>query len=224
MAAIGGPSIAGELAARCHTSVVIAGSGQALLDRIAEMLHTPYYHLRTSTDLVGVEICAALKNLYTLAVGMVRGQRDKEGAAGDGVAMHNLAAAVFTQALAEIAYLVDSMGGQVRSVYTLPGAGDLYVTCQSGRNSRMGNLLGSGLSYSQAKSQHMPDDTVEGAELALAIGPTIEVMVTRRELGGAALPLLRTIIAVVGSETPVYLPWDEFFSETPRAAAPSVFR
>jgi glycerol-3-phosphate dehydrogenase (NAD(P)+) len=64
LAAIGGPSIAGELAALRHTCVVLTGSNQALLEEIAALLRTPYYHIWTSTDVIGVEVCVALKNLY----------------------------------------------------------------------------------------------------------------------------------------------------------------
>jgi glycerol-3-phosphate dehydrogenase (NAD(P)+) len=126
--------------------------------------------------------------------------------------MHNAAAAIFAQSLLEMAYLVRVWGGQVRSVYTLPGAGDLYATCQSGRNGRMGRLIGLGLTYSQAKAEHMPDDTVEGAELALAIGPTIEAMLARGELDRAALPLLQAVINIVCHEAPPHIPWEEFFA------------
>jgi glycerol-3-phosphate dehydrogenase (NAD(P)+) len=213
LAAIGGPSIAGELAARRHTSVVItADADQALLDKIVGLLRTPYYHIWTSADIVGVEVCVALKNLYALAVGLVEGLLEKGGVADNGTAMHNPASAIFAQGLWETAYLVEHMGGQQRSVIILPGAGDLYVTCQGGRNSRMGRLLGLGKRYSQAKAQHMPDDTVEGAELALAIGPTIEAMVAKGELDGAALPLLRAVIDIVCHDGPVEIPWDAFFA------------
>ena len=65
--------------------------------------------------------------------------------------MHNLAAALFAQGLAETAYLVQhKLGGGIETVYSLPGAGDLYVTTQGGRNSRMGRLLGMGMPYSSA--------------------------------------------------------------------------
>jgi len=211
LAAIGGPSIAGELAARRHTCVVLAGSDQAMLDQIADLLRTPYYHLWTSTDIIGVEVCVALKNLYALAVGLVEGWTEKAGEAYNGAAMHNTASAIFAQSLWEIGHLVQYLGGQSRSVYTLPGAGDFYATCQSGRNSRMGRLIGLGMTYRQAKTQHMPEDTVEGAELALAIGPTIEVLVSQRELDGAALPLLRAVIDIVCHEKPPHIAWEEFF-------------
>lgn len=210
VAAIGGPSIAGELAARRHTCVVITGSNQILLDKIAGLLRAPYYHIWTNTDMVGVEVCVALKNLYALAVGLVGGLLEKAGRADNGAEMHNLAAAIFAQGLSEMAYIVEYMGGQPHNVYTLPGAGDLYVTCQGGRNSRMGRWLGLGMPYSRAKAEHMPDDTIEGAELARAIGPTVETMIERGRLDPARLPLMRMMIDIVCHDGPVDIPWDDF--------------
>jgi glycerol-3-phosphate dehydrogenase (NAD(P)+) len=211
VAAIGGPSIASELAVCRHTCVVLAGSDQAMLDQIANLLRTPYYHLWTSTDIIGVEVCVALKNLYALAVGLVKGWTERAGEADNEAVMHNTASAIFAQSLWEISHLVQYLGGQPRSVYTLPGAGDFYATCQSGRNGRMGRLIGLGMSYRQAKAQHMPDDTVEGAELASAIGPTIEALVFQEELDGAALPLLRSVIDIICHEKLPYIAWDKFF-------------
>jgi glycerol-3-phosphate dehydrogenase (NAD(P)+) len=212
IAAVGGPSIAGELAARRHTCVVLTGPDQAMLDRLAGWLRTPYYHIWTSTDMVGVEVSVALKNVYALSVGLVGGLLEKEGTAENGAVMHNLSAAIFAQGLWEIAYLVETMGGQPRSVFTLPGAGDQYVTSQGGRNGRMGRWLGLGTPYSQAKARYMPEDTIEGAELAQAVGPTLEAMVAQGSLDGGALPLLRAMIDIVCHDAPVNIPWDEFFA------------
>jgi glycerol-3-phosphate dehydrogenase (NAD(P)+) len=72
-AAIAGPSIAGEVAARRHTCVVFTGRDQDALDRLAATFRTRWYHVWTSTDLVGVEVCAALKNCYALGVGFAEG-------------------------------------------------------------------------------------------------------------------------------------------------------
>jgi glycerol-3-phosphate dehydrogenase (NAD(P)+) len=213
--AIGGPSIAGELAARRHTCVVITGSDAALLERLAGLLRTPYYHVWTSTDLIGVEVCVAMKNVYALAVGLVGGLLEKDGVADNGAVMYNVAAALFAQGLTEIEYMVGLMGGRLRSVYTLPGAGDLYVTSQGGRNCRMGRYLGLGMPYSEAKAQHMPDDTIEGAELARAIGPTVEAMLEQGRLDRARLPLLCTMIDIVCHDGPPTIPWDSFFAATP---------
>jgi glycerol-3-phosphate dehydrogenase (NAD(P)+) len=210
--AIGGPSVANELAARRHSCVMITGPDQALLDRLAALLRTPYYHIWTSTDMVGVEVCVAMKNVYALAVGLVGGLLEKEGVADNGAVMFNLSAAIFAQGLWEISYLVRYMGGSQRSVYSLPGAGDQYVTSLGGRNGRMGRWLGLGLPYSQAKAEHMPDDTIEGAELASAIAPTLEALISAGELDAAALPLVRTMIDIVCHDASVDIPWDDFFA------------
>ncbi|RCJ16466.1 glycerol-3-phosphate dehydrogenase [Nostoc sp. ATCC 43529] len=218
IAAIGGPSIAQELAARRHTCVMFTSKNAALLQHLASLARTSYYHIWTDTDIIGIEVCVALKNVYALAVGLVIGFLEKEGKAVNNAEMHNLAAAIFAQGMRETAYLVDKMGGKTESVYSLPGAGDLYVTCQGGRNSRMGRLLGLGIPYSQAKAEYMPNDTVEGASLALAIGSTVENMIDKGELDAIALPLLRTMIDIVCHNAPAIIPWEKFFatSQSPK--------
>ncbi len=213
LVAVGGPSIAGELAEERDTCVVLTGSDAALVTRLATMLRTRYYHVWPSTDMVGVETCVAMKNLYALAVGCVGGLLARDGKAGNDAVMFNLAAAIFAQGLWETAYLVDYMGGQQRSVFTLPGAGDLYVTSMGGRNSRMGWHLGQGVAYSVAKRDFMPDDTIEGAQLAQAIGPTVENLVAAGKLDAAALPLALTMIDIVCHDAPVVFPWDAFFAD-----------
>jgi len=216
LVAVGGPSIAGELASRRHTSVTLTGSDQALLDQLSSLVQTPYYHIWTHTDLIGIEVCVALKNIYALAVGMAAGLLEKESQSGDTppnqAAMHNPAAAIFAQGLWEMAYLVELMGGQQRSVIGMPGAGDLYVTCQGGRNSRMGRLLGLGMHYTDAKVQQMPHDTIEGAELALAIGPTVVAMIYENKLDPNKIPLLHTMVKIVCNDEVAQIPWDDFFA------------
>ena len=205
--------LAGELAEERDTCVVLTGSDAALVTRLAALLRTRYYHVWPSTDMVGVETCVAMKNLYALAVGCVSGLLARDGKAGNEAVMHNLAAGIFAQGLWETAYLVDYMGGQRRSVFTLPGAGDLYVTSMGGRNSRMGWHLGQGVAYSVAKRDFMPDDTIEGAQLAQAIGPTVEHLVAAGKLAAAALPLALTMIDIVCHDAPVVFPWDAFFAD-----------
>jgi glycerol-3-phosphate dehydrogenase (NAD(P)+) len=212
IAAIGGPSIAGELAVRRHTSVVITGQDQGLLDRLVSLLRTPYYHVWTNSDFIGVEVSVAMKNVYALAVGIVGGLLEKDGTGADGYVMHNLAAAIFAQGLGEMAYMVEVMGGQRATVLGLPGAGDLYVTSMGGRNGRMGRWLGLGHHYIDAKKKQMAAETIEGAELALAIGPTVEKMVYEGQLEGRRLPLLRTMIQVVCNDAIARIPWDDFFA------------
>jgi glycerol-3-phosphate dehydrogenase (NAD(P)+) len=208
---IGGPCLALELAARRDTAAVIAHPDQAVLQQLIDLISAPYYHVRPSTDVVGVEACAALKNLVVMAVGAVMGQLETVGEAANGARMHNAAAAVFSQALGELEHLARALGGRFETVFGLAGAGDLFVTCQGGRNGRMGRLLGRGLRYREAKAIHMPDDTVEGAELALAVGPTLAEWWTSGRLDPDAIPLSRALIDAICHDHPFAIPWPQLY-------------
>jgi glycerol-3-phosphate dehydrogenase (NAD(P)+) len=166
------------------------------------LLYTPYYHASTSKDVVGIEVCAAFKNLYAIGVGSANGRLERVGSAENGALMHNLAAALFSQALAELSVLVSCLGGDQASVAGLAGTGDLYVTCQAGRNCRLGRLLGLGLTYSQAKANHMAAETVEGAELALTIGPSLDAMLMSGALPAQCMPLTRAIVNAICRDEP----------------------
>ena len=209
--AIMGPCIAAELAVRRHTSVVLSGDDESLFESTAALLKTSYYHVWTSPDFVGTETCAAFKNFYALLVGMAKGILERDGEAENNANTHNLSSSLFAQALFEIEHIVRYMGGDVNSVYGLPGAGDLYVTCQSGRNGRMGSWLGKGLKFSEAKSRHMPNDTVEGAELAKALAPVLRHLMTERKLQREKLPLLELALGVVCEDALAEIPWHKFF-------------
>lgn len=208
--AIGGPCIAGELAALRDTLVVATGHDASLLASTTALLDAPFYHARDSVDVVGVEICAAFKNFFALGVGWAAGHLEITAPATNSAKMHNLAAGLFAQSLTEMRLLVAALGGDVATVDGLAGVGDLYVTCLAGRNSRMGRLLGLGLSYSEAKSGHMAADTVEGAELARAIGPQLERMWATQALPEQRMPLSRAIVATVCHDRPMTFNWHNF--------------
>ena len=208
---IRGPSIAGELAVRRETSVLLTCPDPAVFDRLSGWLRTAYYHLWPNSDLIGVEVCAALKNMYSLVVGVVAGMLERSPEVENDAKMHNPAAALFAEALCEISHVLTTLGGQQRSIWMLPGAGDFYVTCAGGRNCRMGRWMGLGLSYSEAKAQYMADVTVEGAETAFAIGPTVENMMRQGVLEAEALPLMRCLLDMVCRDAPAHIPWDRFF-------------
>jgi len=207
---VAGPCIAGELAAGRQTSVVITGDNMAEVARVIAMLAAPFYHARPSGDVVGVELCAAFKNFYAIGVGWAAGFLEREGRGANGALAHNLGASLFAQAAAELRLLVERLGGERSSVEGLPGIGDLYVTCQAGRNSRLGRLLGLGLTYAEAKSRHMPGDTVEGADLALAAGPILEAMWSDGRLPGQSMPLSRALLAAICQNRPMAMAWNEF--------------
>ena len=213
--AVAGPAIAGEQAAGRRTSVVFTGRDPAQTAAIMALLQTPDYQLRYSADIVGVEICAAFKNFYALGVGTAAGVMETAPETPNAAKMFNLAASLFTQALTELAILVETHGGDPASVHGLPGSGDLYVTCMAGRNSRMGRLLGLGLPYSKAKAEHMAADTVEGAELALATGPALRRMFASGRLDEARMPLTAAIIDAVCDDAPFDPDWTRLHDGAP---------
>ncbi|PJF35305.1 MAG: glycerol-3-phosphate dehydrogenase [Candidatus Thermofonsia Clade 1 bacterium] len=211
-AAVGGPSIAGELAARRHTSVVFVSRKAEILPRLQAIFSTPYYHIWTSTDMIGVEVCVALKNAYALATGLAQGVLERLPEDIAGAKNHNYAAAIFAQGLAETAYLVQLLGGNLETVFSLPGAGDLYVTTQGGRNSRMGRLLGMGMAYSQAVEE-MPNETIEGVDCVLAVMPAIESLIAQGKIAADALPLLRELHRILTRNAEVAFDFNSFFSK-----------
>jgi len=216
LAAIGGPCIAGELAGRRPSCVVFGSRDVAALDRLAAAFRTSYYHIWTTTDLVGLELCAALKNAYTVGVGLALGLLEKSGGVdAAGAHMHNLAAACFGQATTEIERLLRLVGGTPHFAYGLPGAGDLYVTCVGGRTIRLGTLLGKGHSIAEAR-EILAGLTLEGAEIIRVMGRALPQLEARGLLGPSELPLLRELVAVILHNRPLTTPLDAFFGGTGR--------
>ena len=89
----------------------------------------------------------------------------------------------------------------------MPGVGDLYVTCQAGRNSRLGNALGRGLTYMEAKAGPLKGETVEGAELGVAVAPAIHGMIASSKLNADDVPLTLALLAALTQNTPLEPPW-----------------
>jgi glycerol-3-phosphate dehydrogenase (NAD(P)+) len=210
LAAVGGPCIAGELAGKRHSCVVYGSRDAEVVAQLAATFRTNYYHIWTTTDLVGLEVCAALKNAYTLGVGLAAGLLEKEGGPDPAQAyMHNLAAGIFGQGCTEMAYLAQILGGTPAFAHSLPGAGDLYVTAMGGRTVRLGRLLGLGHSMGEAR-EIMAGETLESVEIIRAMGQAIPQLTARGVLDTAQLPLMRTLVKVVVNEQPVDMPLDEF--------------
>ncbi len=211
LAAIGGPCIAGELAGRRESCVVFGSRDAGAVQKLAAIFRTSYYHVWTTTDLVGLEFCAALKNAYTLGVGLAAGILEKSGGVNAaGAHMHNVAAAVFGQACTEIERMLQIAGGSRHFAYGLPGAGDLYVTCQGGRTLRLGRLLGMGRSFSEAR-EIMAGETLESAEIVRELGKALPGLVERGRLGPDELPVLRALVDVLVHGRPINLPLERFF-------------
>jgi glycerol-3-phosphate dehydrogenase (NAD(P)+) len=207
IAAIGGPCIAGELAARRHTGTVITSRDPQFAQALCAMLETDYYHPRASDDLIGVEVCAAFKNFFAIAVGWAAGHLETLPATENRAFNHNAAAIIFDQAIRELMALTLALGGAAESVWGMPGAGDLYVTCQAGRNSRLGNNLGRGLTYGQTKAGPMKGDTIEGAELGVTVAASLRAMMAEGRLDPAQMPLTRALLEALTGDVPLVVPW-----------------
>jgi glycerol-3-phosphate dehydrogenase (NAD(P)+) len=208
--AIGGPCIAHELAARRHTGVVFTGHDAAILQSLKEALQTPYYHVWTSTDCLEVEICAALKNGYALAIGMAVGLMDTQGA--DGLAnMYNPQAALFAQSCFEMRRFIQVCGGDERHAAWLPGAGDLYVTVYGGRTLKLGRLLGQGRTFEEAR-QILAGVTLESVEIITRAAQAVALWQEQGQAGAGEFPLLRFLDQVLRQQAAVIFPWEQFFS------------
>ena len=174
ISAVGGPCLAAGLANRIRSGVVLANQNIEIVKSIGKIIATNYYSTEISNDLVGVEVCAAVKNIYSMIIGASKGLCSSS--ATEEVKNKNYlntAASLMYQSLSEMVYFTKCLKGKEETVYGLAGLGDLYVSSAGGRNSKMGKYLGEGYDYLTAKKKFMPNDTIEGAELALELGPKI---------------------------------------------------
>lgn len=140
--AISGPSHAEEVSKRMPTTVVAASEQPEASRRVQEAFHSDYFRVYTSSDLLGVELAGALKNVIAIAAGITDGL-----GLGD-----NSKAAIMTRGLHEMTRLGLAMGAQAPTFAGLAGMGDLIVTCTSrhSRNRLLGEKLGKGTSIDQA--------------------------------------------------------------------------
>jgi len=174
-----GPCLAKELAQKNQTSVVIANKNIKIAKSIGKKISTNYYLSEYSKDVVGVEVCSAIKNIYSMIIG-----------AGQSL---NSSSNLFQKSLLEMKYLIKYFNGKDETISGLAGVGDLYVSAAGGRNSKMGSYLGKGYTFKAAKKRFMPKDTVEGEQLAREIGPFILKKIDRKKIP-LMVNLLRAIL------------------------------
>ncbi len=174
ISAVGGPCLASGLANKVRSSVVLANQNIETVKYIGKMVSTNYYSTEFSDDLIGVEVCAAVKNIYSMVIGASKGLCSLS--ASEEIKKKNYlntAASLMYQSVSEMVHFTEFLKGKEETVYGLSGLGDLYVSSAGGRNSKMGEYLGEGYDYLTAKKKFMPNDTIEGADLALEVGPKI---------------------------------------------------
>jgi glycerol-3-phosphate dehydrogenase (NAD(P)+) len=186
VAVLSGPNMAEEIAAGLPTAAVIASEDEELADLLQREINSGVLRIYSNPDIVGVELCAAAKNVIALACGGVDGLR-----LGD-----NAKAALMTRGLVEMARLGEACGGRPETFSGLAGMGDLIVTCESryGRNRRAGELIARGATADEAVAQI--GQTVEG----LTTAPVLRDLSHRL---GIELPITEGVCAVLEGTVPL---------------------
>jgi len=145
IAAVSGPSFAGEVAMGLPTALTVASNDEDFARELALRLHNRYLRAYTSDDLIGVQLGGVVKNIVAIAAGISDGL-------GFGA---NARAALITRAMAELSRLGLVLGARTETLMGLTGLGDLILTCtdNQSRNRRMGLALAKGMSLEQAQRQ-----------------------------------------------------------------------
>jgi glycerol-3-phosphate dehydrogenase (NAD(P)+) len=171
---LSGPTIADELARKLPATACAAAYNEKLAKQVQKTFSVPWFRVYTNTDVVGVELAGAMKNIIAIAAGIIDGIR-----AGD-----NAKAALLTRGLAEITRLGIACGAKPQTFAGLTGLGDLVTTCISptGRNRSFGERIGKGQSIEQA--QGATESVVEGVAtcksvVALARRYKVEMPITK---------------------------------------------
>ena len=174
-----GPCLAKELARKNQTSVIIANKNIKIAKQIGKLISTNYYLIDFSKDIIGVEVCSSIKNIYSMIIG-----------AGQSL---NMSSSLFQKSIIEMQYLTKYFKGKEITTLGLAGIGDLYVSAAGGRNSKMGSYLGKGFTFKQAKKKFMSKDTIEGEQLVREIAPFILRKINKKRIP-LMIKLIRSIL------------------------------
>ena len=186
IAVVSGPNLALEIARRQPTATVVASTSAATAQLVARACASSYFRPYTNDDVVGVELCGAVKNVIALAVGISQGR-------GLG---YNTMATVITRGLVEITRLGLALGADADTFAGLAGLGDLMATCASpdSRNHTLGNHIGRGMTLAEAIAA--TGGTAEGVKSCRSV----------LELGtslGVDMPITSAVVQVLHGGLPV---------------------
>lgn len=177
---LSGPSHAEEVSVAIPTALVIASKHQSILKKVQDTFMSDKMRIYTSSDVKGVELGGALKNIIAFCAGV---------AAGIGLG-DNSFAALITRGLKEISRLGVELGGKEETFYGLSGLGDLIVTCLSehSRNRKAGKLIGQGISLEDTKKEvGMVIESIDNIEVAYELG----------KLHNIEMPIVETVYKVL---------------------------
>ena len=186
IAVISGPNLAREIAAHQPTATVVASRSEATAVHVARACATSYFRPYTNTDVVGVELSGAVKNVIAVAVGIAQGS-------GYG---HNTVATVITRGLVEITRLGIALGADAETFSGLAGMGDLVATCVSplSRNHTLGVHMGQGRTLEEAI--RATGGTAEGVNSSTSV---LELAGTV----GVEMPITAAVVQVLHHGLPI---------------------
>ena len=189
-----GPAIAIEMARGLPVAVIIAVTNPDSQTLCQSMIQNSHMKVDTTHDRLGLELCATLKNIYCISLGMSDG-------VGYGV---NSKAFLATVALDEMSRIVTTLEGKIATVYGLAGVGDVITTgfSEHGRNRMLGEHLGAGRDW----RAYIKNTTVEGVVATQAMGELIADK-------GLRLPLFNLIDGVLFNDDPAPASLNAFFGE-----------
>ena len=168
LAVLSGPSFALEVSKETPTAVTIASENQELAKQLQKVFSTPYFRAYTNSDVLGVELGGALKNVIAIAAGI-----------SDGLGFgHNTRAALITRGLAEISRLALKMGANALTLSGLAGLGDLILTCtgELSRNRSVGIKLGKGMELTNIlRDMRMVAEGIKTTKAAYDLSKKMEV-------------------------------------------------
>ena len=198
LTAVTGPCKAIELAKKNLTNICFVNSDLDIAIDLANLFRNDYYVIKTQTDLLGAEFCAALKNVYAIAVGYSQTFFLKEEK------IYNPESALFSHCVNEMCLLVNLMGGLSETVFSLSGLGDLHVTSGTGRNGLLGNLLASNRTYEDIITKELKDETVEGAQTIKDLAHLFNRLVQDHKL-----PILENLVRCICQNEKLNIPWND---------------
>ncbi len=180
IAAVSGPTFAMEVARGLPTAVTVASTDPVYAEHVAAYLHCDRFRAYTSSDIIGVQVGGATKNVLAIAAGIADGL-------GFGA---NTRAALITRGLRELSRLGIALGGRAETFMGLAGLGDLALTCtdNQSRNRRMGLCLSRGLSIEQARAEIGQE--VEGLSAT-------QIVIRKARAIGIEMPICEQVYRVI---------------------------
>ena len=178
---ISGPSFAIDVATDVPIGLAIAGRSKNTINTVKKALASNTVKLRISKDMIGIEICGAIKNIIAIASGMIQGMGLPE----------STQAFLITESIHDIKYLIHALGGRKKTILTFAGVGDLFLTCTSdkSRNYTLGKMIGE-KTDKKIIEDYIKNTTIEGLY-------TLKSMRSLLEKESIKLPIINMIYSII---------------------------